>query len=102
MPEKQAALALWANHRVRPVHAAAPSSQASSDEASTLVDDARAKALARRQKGQLHEAVLSICMDLSRHQGRANSHLAILGKARLERAAAGSRDQVADWIDGFR
>ena len=41
-------------------------------------------------------------MDLSRHPTTASSHLEILGRVGLERAAEGSRDQVENWIGGFR
>lgn len=87
----------------RPGHAVAPRRTGpSSSVANTHVDEAKARALALCQKGDLHEAVLSICMGLSRHPDTASSHLAILGKAGLERAAAGCRGQVEDWIGGFR
>lgn len=102
VPEKRAALELWANHLVRPGHKIATPKALADPAAGTHVDEAKARALALCHKGELHEAVLSICMDLSRHPDTASSHLAILGKVGLERAAAGSRAQVEDWIGGFR
>jgi len=102
VPEKRAALELWANHLVRPGNAVVPTTEASTGEVNTHVGEAKARALALCQKGELHEAVLSICMDLSRHPDTASPHLAILGKVGLERAAAGSCAQVEDWISGFR
>ncbi|MDO9076802.1 MAG: site-specific integrase, partial [Brevundimonas sp.] len=102
VPEKRAALELWANHLVRPGNAITAPSALPDPVAGTHVDEAKARALALCQKGELHEAVLSICMDLSRHPDTASSHLTILGKVGLERAAAGSRPQVEDWISGFR
>ncbi len=102
MPEKRAALELWANHLIRPGGAAASHKPASTQAVDARVGEAKARALALCQKGELHEAVLSICMDLSRHPDTASSHLAILGKVGLQRAAAGSRAQVEDWISGFR
>ncbi|WP_291839391.1 site-specific integrase [Brevundimonas sp.] len=104
VPEKRAALELWANHVVRPGRSVAPrpTAMAPAAVADTHVGEAKARALALCQTGDLHEAVLSICMDLSRHPDTASSHLAILGKVGLERAAAGSRAQVEDWISGFR
>lgn len=102
VPEKRAALELWANHLVRPGKAVVPTREALSVGANTHVDEAKARALALCQKGELHEAVLSICMDLSSHPDTASPHLAILSRVGLELATAGSHDQVADWIGGFR
>jgi hypothetical protein len=102
VPEKRAALELWASHLVRPGKAVVPTREALSVGANTHVDEAKARALALCQKGELHEAVLSICMELSSHPDTASPHLAILGKVGLELAAAGSHDQVAGWIGGFR
>ncbi|OYX58598.1 MAG: hypothetical protein B7Y86_02615 [Brevundimonas subvibrioides] len=102
VPEKRAALELWANHLVRPGREIATPKALGDLAAGTHVDEAKARALALCQKGDLHGAVLSICMDLSRHPATASSHLTILGKVGLERAAAGSRAQVEDWISGFR
>ena len=102
VPEKRTALELWANHLVRPGKAVVPTREALSVGANTHVDEAKARALALCQKGELHEAVLSICMDLSSHPDTASPHLAILGKAGLELAAVGSSAQVENWIGGFR
>ncbi|MBW8304495.1 MAG: hypothetical protein K0M78_11270, partial [Brevundimonas sp.] len=102
VPEKRAALELWASHLVRPGQATAPGSAVRTPAADAHVDEAKARALALCQKGELHEAVLSICMDLSRHPDTTSSHLATLGMVGLERATAGSRAQVEDWISGFR
>lgn len=102
VPEKRAALELWANHLVRPGRATAPLKPAATPVAAAHVGEAKARALALCQKGDLHEAVLSICMDLSSHPDTASPHLAILGKVGLERAAAGAREGVEDWICGFR
>ena len=79
-----------------------PTREALSVGANTHVDEAKARALALCQKGELHDAVLSICMDLSSHPDTASPHLAILGKAGLELAAVGSSAQVENWIGGFR
>lgn len=102
VPEKRAALELWANHLIRPGLEIGEPRAFPDPAAGTHVDEAKARAFALCQRGELHEAVLSICMDLSRHPATVSSHLAILGKAGLERAAAGPRPQVEDWISGFR
>lgn len=102
VPEKRAALELWANHLIRSGLEIGEPGALPDPAAGTHVDEAKARAFALCQRGELHEAVLSICMDLSRHPATVSSHLAILGKAGLERAAAGPRPQVEDWISGFR
>lgn len=102
VPEKRAALEVWATHLVRSDKPMAPSQTVPPETVHGHVDEAKARALTLCRTGKLHEAVLSICMDLSRHPNTASSHLEILGRVGLERATAGSRDQVEDWIDGFR
>ncbi|MCH4269503.1 MAG: tyrosine-type recombinase/integrase [Brevundimonas sp.] len=116
VPEKREALLKWAGHltsigkvvanvpearaaalkfeRQSPVDAAAP--------VELHVRQAKARAHDLCVAGDLHEAVLSMCMDMSRRPETATSHMDILARAGLAIAKTGSREQVAGWIEGFR
>lgn len=63
---------------------------------------AKARAHALCAAGDLHGAVLSMSMDMSRRTETASSHMDVLARAGLAIALAGSVEQVAGWIDGFR
>lgn len=91
VPEKQRALELWAGHVCGEIAMysvetgaidAAEGLQAPevSDEFAVYVSAAKSRALALCEAGNLHSAVLNLCMDLSRRPETASSHLEILGR----------------------
>lgn len=116
VPEKREALLKWAGHltsigkivaNVPAASAAAlkPAHQSPVDAATPVelqVRQAKARAHALCDAGDLHEAVLSMCMDMSRRTETATVHLDILAKAGLAIAMTGSREELAGWIEGFR
>lgn len=116
VPEKREALLKWAGHltsigkvvaKVPPTRAAALNlaSLSAVDAAAPVelhVRQAKARARALCEAGDLHEAVLSMCMDMSRRPETATSHMDVLARAGLAIAMAGSAEQVAGWIEGFR
>lgn len=74
----------------------------STTEAAVYVGAAKSLALALCEAGDLHSAVLSLCMELSRRSETAGSHMEILARAGLDLAISGSRDGVEAWVEGFR
>ncbi|MNI79780.1 hypothetical protein D3C73_1362610 [compost metagenome] len=113
MPEKREALLKWAGHltSVGKVESrvftteTVPLNLASVDGAGLVelhVRQAKARAHELCVAGDLQEAVLSMCMDMSRLPETATSHMDILARAGLAIAKTGSRVQVAGWIEGFR
>jgi integrase len=117
VPEKREALLKWAGHLTGIGKAAIGRSEEERAAALDLtscpsvdptapiehyVQQTKAKARALCEAGELHEAVLSMCMDMSRRPETATSHMDILAKAGLSIAMAGSQDQVMVWIEGFR
>lgn len=113
VPEKREALLKWAGHltSVGKVESrvftteTVPLNLASVDGAGLVelhVRQAKARAHELCVAGDLQEAVLSMCMDMSRLPETATSHMDILARAGLAIAKTGSRVQVAGWIEGFR
>lgn len=113
VPEKRRALELWAGHvcgetvmdsvETAPIDALeGPKSAEVSDELAVYVGAAKSRALALCEAGDLHSAVLSLCMDLSRRPEAASSHLEILARGGLDLAVSGSRAGVEAWVMGFR
>ena len=116
VPEKREALLKWAGHLTSMGKVAAivpearaavrnPVSLSPVDETAPVelhVRQAKARAHALCEAGDLHEAVLSMCMDMSRRPETATSHMDVLARAGLALAMTGSGEQVAGWIEGFR
>lgn len=116
VPEKREALLKWAEHltSIGNVAAKVPEASASTLNLAPLsaadgaapvelhVRQAKARAHVLCEAGDLHEAVLSMCMDMSRRPETATSHMDVLARAGLAIAMTGSRERVADWIEGFR
>ena len=116
VPEKREALLKWAGHltgigkgvaKVGLERGMAPSlkSLPSIDVTGSVelhVRQAKARAHALCAAGDLQGAVLSMSMDMSRRAETATTHMDILARAGLAIALAGSGEQVAGWIDGFR
>lgn len=113
VPEKRKALELWAGHlcgetvsdSVKAVSVDAEerlTATAVLDELAVYVGAAKSRALALCEVGDLHSAVLSLCMDLSRRPETASSHLEILARGGLDLAISGSREGVEAWVNGFR
>lgn len=116
VPEKREALLKWAGHLTSIGQAVVDGcvegatsldvmSQSSVDGTALVelhVRQAKARAHALCEAGDLHEAVLSMCMDMSRRPETATSHMDVLARAGLAIAKNGSREQVAGWIEGFR
>jgi len=116
VPEKREALLKWAGHltsigkvaaKVPEARAAAlnPASQFPVDATAPVelhVHQAKARAHVLCNAGDLHEAVLAMCMDMSRRPETATSHMDVLARAGLAIAMTGSQEQVAGWIEGFR
>jgi integrase len=113
VPEKRKALEHWAGHvcgepagdsvDAAPVDAEEGLAFAKgSDEIAVYVEAAKSRALALCEVGDLHSAVLNLCMDLSRRPETASSHLEILARGGLDLAISGSKDGVEAWVLGFR
>lgn len=112
VPEKRKALEVWANHlcgeappKVCGAEAYAgegAQGAASSQVLATYVEAAKARAMALCAAGDLHGAVLGLCMELSRRSETAGSHLDILARGGMELAISGSRRGVEAWVTGFR
>lgn len=106
VPEKREALQQWADHLLRggereKTMAVQPDAKIRAD-ADAFVEDAKDRALALCDAGELQQAVLSLCMDLSGRPGIATTHLTVLGQAGLGLAISGSAERVREWIEGFR
>lgn len=110
VPEKRRALELWAGHitgkaATDSVEGAAADAVVGSpefpNELSNYVGSAKSRALALCEAGDLHSAVLSLCMELARRPETASSHLDILARGGLDLAVSGSREGVEAWVRGF-
>jgi integrase len=112
VPEKRKALEVWAAHlcgdAVAEISGARNQAREEAQEAeppealAAYVEVAKARAMALCAAGDLHGAVLGLCMDLSRRSGTAGSHLDILARGGMDLAISGSREGVEAWVTGFR
>lgn len=111
VPEKRKALGVWANHLCgeapsmvgTEVYAGEGTEGTESSQAlAAYVEAAKARAMALCAAGDLHGAVLGLCMELSRRSGTAGSHLDILARGGMELAISGSKGGVEAWVTGFR
>ncbi|WP_292129204.1 hypothetical protein, partial [Brevundimonas sp.] len=106
LPEKRSALAAWAGHltgSTKPVAENADGSlDASAAASASEIEAAKARALRLVAQGDLHHAVVSLCMDMARRPEVASSHMDILAKAGLQLARDGLKVEIERWISGFR
>ncbi len=112
VPEKRKALEVWANHlcgEASPKGAGAEvyagvgtEGPESSQVLAAYVESAKARAMVLCAAGDLHGAVLGLCMELSRRSETAGSHLDILARGGMELAISGSKGGVEAWVTGFR
>lgn len=113
LPEKREALEKWAGHLTGRVTVggasepvgATPSGVVGSAALARPDDEglgvARRHALDLCAAGDLHHAVLSMSMSMSRRPDMSVAHLDILAGAGLELARSGARSRVEAWINGF-
>jgi len=106
LPEKRSALAAWAGHLTgsqMPIALDGAKSHGTAAEGPEWeVEAIKSRALRLAADGDLHQAVLSICMDMSRRPEVAPDHMDILAKAGLDLARDGLNGEVERWIRGFR
>ncbi|MFK0299613.1 tyrosine-type recombinase/integrase [Brevundimonas sp. NPDC090276] len=112
VPEKCKALEVWANHLCGEASPKGSGAEVyagegtegpeSSQVLAAYVEAAKARAMALCAAGNLHGAVLGLCMELSRRSETAGSHLDILARGGMELAISGSKGGVEAWVTGFR
>ncbi|MFN7110118.1 MAG: tyrosine-type recombinase/integrase [Brevundimonas sp.] len=103
IPEKRDALTKWADHLAGAKDAPGEDPQSAGTIAEALdgLESAKARALALCAEGRTQQAVMTLCMAVSRQGSMSPSHLEILASVGLDLAGRNDWTELEAWINGF-